>query len=265
MSEPIVSAEEQVQIEAELAKRLMQATARERQALYGAVYDEIYAMHFSRDASTLEFGASPALLPFLLKLTRPAEAVLEIGCGAGLMAIALARDGRQVTAIEVSQVMLDKARARSEGVGGVRFEKIRGVAIPSADAAFDSAYSIEVVEHLHEHDALAHFSEVCRVLRPGGRYWFMTPTRLASLGAGERFGVSVEVDADVHLKEWTYAELEPALKQAGFTNLAVPVRVHRALYLPWIPLRAAAAAERTRSSALRRILGLGLISVVARR
>ncbi|MBV9803781.1 MAG: class I SAM-dependent methyltransferase [Solirubrobacterales bacterium] len=265
MSDRSVSAEAQVQAEAELAKQLLSATDRERQKLYGTVYDEIYSMHLSRDPATLEFGATPRMLPFLLKLTRPGEPVLEIGCGAGLIAIELARAGRQVTALEVSEVVLDHARRRAAGVSGVHFEKVDGITVPHPDASFETAYSIEVIEHLHEQDAIAHFAEVHRLLRPGGRYWFATPSRLGSVGASERFGVEVAADADVHLKEWTYSELGHILARAGFNRLSVPVRVHRAQFLPWMPFALAMRAERARSRLLRRLLGVGAISVVARR
>jgi SAM-dependent methyltransferase len=250
----MTTAEEQVQIEAELAKRLLSAPEHDRRALYGEVYDEIFRMHLSRDASALEFGAAPMFLPFLLQLTRSTESVLEIGCGAGLMAIELARAGRKVTGVDVSQVILDKARARSKGVTGVEFEQVSGVTLPYPNETFDVAYSIEVVEHLHENDALAHFAEVRRVLRPGGRYWFLTPNGLTAGGASERFGVSIEADADVHLKVWTYRELLPVLRGIGFCRLWVPFRTHRALFLPWVPLDIMARAEWTGSRLLRRVL-----------
>jgi SAM-dependent methyltransferase len=250
----MTTAEEQVHIEADLAKQLLSAPEDDRRTLYGEVYDEIFRMHLSRDASTLDFGTSPMFLPFLLKLTRSTDSVLEIGCGAGSMAIELARAGRKVTGVDVSGVILDKARARSEGVEGVEFERVCGVALPYPDETFDAVYSIEVVEHLHEDDALAHFAEVRRVLRPDGRYWFLTPNGLAAASASERFGVSVDVDGDVHLKVWTYGELLPVLSGVGFRRLWVPFRVHRALFLPWLPLEVMARAEGTGSRALRRIL-----------
>lgn len=252
----MTSAEEQVQIEAELAKRLLSAPEHDRRALYGDVYDEIFRMHLSRDASTLDFGTSPMFLPFLLKLTRSAEPILEVGCGAGSMAIELARAGRKVIGIDVSQVILDKARARCKGVTGVEFERVSGVTLPYPDETFGAAYSIEVVEHLHENDALAHFAEMHRVLRPGGRYWFLTPSGLAAGGPSERFGVSIEAEADVHLKVWTYGELLPVLTGIGFCRLCVPFRAHRALFVPWLPLWFMARAEQTGSRALTRILGV---------
>jgi ubiquinone/menaquinone biosynthesis C-methylase UbiE len=259
----MISAEEQVRIEAELAKRLLRADTIERRKLYGDVYDEVYSMHLSRDPETLEFGASTIFIPFLLRLSRPGQSVLEIGCGTGLMAIELARAGRRVTGIDVSRVALDKARSRGEGVRGLEFTLVTGVHLPYPAAVFNCAYSIEVLEHLHEEDVKTHFTEVRRILRPGGRYWFMTPTALASRSAPERFGVSTPVDADVHLKEWTYQELEPLLREIGFSRIVVPFRVHRALSAPPMPIRLVSLAERLHSSRLHRYLGLGVCSVVA--
>jgi hypothetical protein len=125
-----------------------------------------------------------------------------------------------------------------------------------------------VLEHLHEADGAAHIAEVARVLRPGGRYWFVTPSPWESTGIDERFGVDVGADADVHLKEWTYGELRPVLRAAGFRRASVPVRDHRALWLPFVPFGTTVGFERIvrRSggrSAFQRLVNR--ISVVARR
>ncbi len=58
----------------QLAQRLAHASSAERMELYGAVYDRVYAMHFSRDPQTLDFGAGPELVGFLEKLTLPDDA-----------------------------------------------------------------------------------------------------------------------------------------------------------------------------------------------
>lgn len=259
----MTTSEEQVQAEADLAKQLLAANSAERQTMYGTVYDQIYTMHLSREPKALDFGASPRFVPFLIKLTQPGQSVFEIGCGAGLMAIELARVGRKVTGVDVSEVILEKARARAGDMAGVRFERVSGVRLPYPDQVFDCAYSIEVVEHLHERDASVHLAEVRRVLRPGGAYFFLTPTRLESVGASERFGVHLDVDADVHLKEWTHTELAPVLAQAGFSRVRVPIRVHRALGLPWMPASLAAVGERIPSPLVHRLMGLGHIAAVA--
>jgi malonyl-CoA O-methyltransferase len=93
--------------------------------------------------------------------------VLDLGCGTGRHALWLAGAGASVTAVDFSEGMMEKARAKP-GAEKVRFlvhdlhERL-----PFADGAFDRVVSGLVLEHLH---GLAPFlSEARRVLKPGGR------------------------------------------------------------------------------------------------
>jgi SAM-dependent methyltransferase len=240
----MISREEQVLAEAEIAKRLLAARDEERLQLYGEAYDRIYAMWLSREPDTLDFGATPDLIPTLVEQTGVGKRVLEIGCGTGLLAIALRDAGRVVTAVDVSQVALDRAAQRAQRLDRLDLLRVEGVALPFADGDFDFAYSVEVVEHLHESDARAHFTEVARVLRRGASYWFVTPSRHASSTAAKRFGVGIDADADVHLKEWTHRELRPALRASGFRRIRVLLASHGPRRHLAIPNSAAASLER---------------------
>jgi len=55
--------------------------------------------------------------------------------------------------------------------------------LPFPDASFDLIYSSHLVEHIHRKEFLAFLSETLRVLRPGGRHLFATPSlaRIADL------------------------------------------------------------------------------------
>ncbi|HZU75625.1 MAG TPA: class I SAM-dependent methyltransferase [Dehalococcoidia bacterium] len=263
-----VAPEEQLRVESELARRLLDAGDAERQQLYGEVYDRIMAMHLTRLGPTAveqTCGASPGLLGLLTRLTRPGEAVLEIGCGTGYLAIECARRGRRVTAVDVSGVNIETARRHAAALGAraPRFERVSGVQLPFADASFNFAYSVEVLEHLHARDVPLHLREVFRVLRPGGRYWILTPNGLDDCSAADRFGVHLhagESVADVHLKEWTYGELAIALRRAGFRALRTPWRQQRGHVLPFLPVGAKVAAERLaawfRNPRLRRLVSV---------
>jgi SAM-dependent methyltransferase len=234
--------------------------------MYGPVYDRIYEMHLESRPNQLEFGATPRLVPFLLKLTRPGDQVLEVGCGGGLLAMALARAGRRVLATDVAAVILDIARERAAGIENIEFVKVDGLELPAEADALDFAYSVEVLEHLHPDDVPTHLAELHRVLRPGGRCWILTPNAIGGQSAAERFGVDVEVDADVHLKEWRYAELDEMLARTGFRDVRSPW--HHLRVGPLFPVRAFARLERLprpllRSHLVRLALGVDSCSVVA--
>lgn len=265
----MVSPEQQVQIESQLAQRLADASPSERVKLYGPVYDRIYDMHLSRDPQTLDFGAGPELVRFLEKLTQPDDALLEVGCGGGLLAIEMARRGRRVLGIDVSARILEHARRRGLGTPGLTFAISEGTEIPARDRSFDFVYSVEVLEHLHAEDVATHLREVFRVLIPGGRYWLLTPNRLDTITSAQRFGVDVGASHDIHLKEWTYAELADQLRRAGFASLRSPWRNTKMTWLPLMPVRWFAAAERLPAGILRQrgsrsLAGIVACSIVAR-
>jgi 2-polyprenyl-3-methyl-5-hydroxy-6-metoxy-1,4-benzoquinol methylase len=265
-----VSPEQQVEAEGLLAQRLAHAAPDERRTLYGVVYDQIYDMHLSRDPHTLDFGAGPELVGFLERLTHAGDELLEVGCGGGLLAIEIARRGRRVLGIDVSSRILEQARLRAGPANRLTFATSEGTDIPACDGAFDFVYSVEVLEHLHQEDVSSHLREVHRVLRPGGHYWLLTPNRWDSVTSAKRFGVSADASADIHLKEWTYSELDRELRQAEFTSLRSPWRNARMMWLPLMPVETFVAAERLppailRHRSVRSLMGIVACSILARK
>jgi 2-polyprenyl-6-hydroxyphenyl methylase/3-demethylubiquinone-9 3-methyltransferase len=98
---------------------------------------------------------------------RPARGlqVLDLGCGKGRFAAALAEEGARVIGLDRSAAMLAGAAPAS-----ARFRRVRGSArrLPLAEAAFDAVIAIEVFEHLPPAAIDEVLGEVRRVLRPGG-------------------------------------------------------------------------------------------------
>jgi malonyl-CoA O-methyltransferase len=93
--------------------------------------------------------------------------VLDLGCGTGRHSLRLAAAGAAVTAIDFSDGMLAKARAKP-GADRIRFlSHDLHERLPLADDSFDLVVSGLMLEHLAKLDGF--FSEIRRVLRPGGR------------------------------------------------------------------------------------------------
>ena len=110
--------------------------------------------------------------PFSLGALDEGEDVLDVGCGAGLDSLVAAQmvgsDG-SVTGIDMTPEMLAKARAGAEALGAtnVTFLEADAERLPFGDASFDVAISNGVIDLIPDKDAV--FSELYRVLRPGGR------------------------------------------------------------------------------------------------
>ncbi len=96
--------------------------------------------------------------------------LLDVGCGTGAH-LAAFRDafGCSISGVDASPRMLEEARARLPDV-----DLRQGVAeeLPFAEAAFDAALMMLVVQHLDRPRA---FAEAHRVLRDGGRLLVHTP------------------------------------------------------------------------------------------
>ena len=110
--------------------------------------------------------------PFALGRLEPGERVLDVGSGAGTDSLVAAQmvgpEGR-VTGIDMTPEMLTKARAAANelGVGNVEFVESEAERLPFAEESFDVVISNGVIDLIPDKDAV--FSELFRVLRPGGR------------------------------------------------------------------------------------------------
>jgi SAM-dependent methyltransferase len=92
--------------------------------------------------------------------------LLDVGCGTGLLAVALAECGWSVTGIDVSADQLRLAARR-----GVEVLQADGAALPFEDASFDGAASMWT--HTDVEDLGAVLREIARVLWPSGPFVYL--------------------------------------------------------------------------------------------
>lgn len=105
-------------------------------------------------------------------VVRPGDKVLDSCCGTGDLAIAAAQAGGQVTGIDFSRPMLERARRKAPELEWIEGDAL---ALPFADGLFDAATVGFGVRNLAELDR--GLRELRRVLRPGGRLAILEITR----------------------------------------------------------------------------------------
>jgi SAM-dependent methyltransferase len=146
-----------------------------------AMYDDNY-LHFfgAAEASgpthgpvvgTAYRGTDAADLVWRLLDLEPGLEVLDLACGHGALANALAARGCRVTGLDSSAVFLDRARADAAAMG-LEVEFVAGDmrALPGWTGRFDRVVNWSTAFGYFDDDTnRAVLGEIARVLRPGGR------------------------------------------------------------------------------------------------
>jgi 2-polyprenyl-6-hydroxyphenyl methylase/3-demethylubiquinone-9 3-methyltransferase len=101
------------------------------------------------------------------------KAVLDVGCGGGILTEAMARRGARVTGIDLSEKALRVAELHLlESKLDVRYEKS---SVEDYQGAFDIVTCMELIEHVPDQGSLV--AACARLVRPGGHVFFSTINR----------------------------------------------------------------------------------------
>jgi ubiquinone/menaquinone biosynthesis C-methylase UbiE len=115
---------------------------------------------------------------------RPGEAVLDLGCGAGKMALYVGSRGGRAAGVDVAPFFLPRAAEEVDLVlGDLR-------RLPFVKGAFPRAYSLDVLEHLDEEGVREVLVEARRTVGPGGRIFVYTHAMESSRLAAFQRGVN---------------------------------------------------------------------------
>jgi ubiquinone/menaquinone biosynthesis C-methylase UbiE len=174
-------------------------------------------------AALVNKASGPAQDPLIAALAAtPTDRVLDVGCGSGQFAVAIAPFVAQVTGVDLTPAMLDKARVHQAkaGVANVDWLQADSTALPVADGAFDIVTSRSMFHHAA--DPAATLAEMRRACAPGGRIAVLdlTPTAEKSPAFD-----AVELLRDPsHARTLTAEQLRALGAGLGLEELAVQTR-----------------------------------------
>jgi SAM-dependent methyltransferase len=137
-------------------------------------HDAVTLDQFTKQA--VPFAAMPAhsdaaIVRLIREAARlgPRSAVLDVACGPGLVAFALAESAGHVTGLDITPAMLEKARELQgqRGLTNLTWQLGRADALPYPDESFDAVVTRFSFHHLtNPATALAEMVRVCQL---GGR------------------------------------------------------------------------------------------------
>ena len=164
-------------------------------------------------------------------------AVLDIGCGGGLVAEPLARLGAEVTGIDPGNENIDAAKAHAGGMGlDIDYRAETAEALAASGAAFDAVLLLEVIEHVP--NVPTFLNAVAPLVKPGGVMIVSTLNRTFKAYALAIIGAELILrwlPAGTH--QWerfvTPEELGSALRGAGLSVSDVTGMVYHPLGDDW--------------------------------
>lgn len=121
---------------------------------------------------------NPARLSYIAERTRLRGArVLDVGCGAGLLSEALAREGAHVSALDLAPELVDVAKLHLLESGltiDYRLQSVESLA-DELPTSFDAISCMEMLEHVPDPSSV--LAACARLLKPGGRIFLSTLNR----------------------------------------------------------------------------------------
>lgn len=152
--------------------------------------------------------------------------LLDLGCGTGFLTLGLLDHTRPIIALDIALPMLQVTRTKLADASNVTYLCADAEQLPLAGQIVDGVFSNLALQWCVNLEAV--FTDIKRVLKPGGRLAFSTfgPQTLQELKAAW-----ADVDDYNHVNEFYSADqLSGFLQLAGYTEIAFETRVYLSSY-----------------------------------
>jgi SAM-dependent methyltransferase len=165
-------------------------------------------------ADTMNDEAAMQLLLDALELGRD-DTVLDVACGPGIVAVAVARAAGSVVGIDLTPEMLELARERcaEAELDNTRFDLGDVTELPYGDDEFSRVVCRYALHHLT--DPAAVVAEMARVCAPGGRIVIADMIVGEDAATADRFNAAERARDPSHVRSMPISELTALVAGAG--------------------------------------------------
>ena len=178
--------------------------------------EELYA----RTLRDLKRGKFPGDFDVKLRMcaSTSGEKVLDIGCGTGWFAAAVAsKYGAEVLGIDASDYAINEARRRYGDITNLGFQVCDALLI-RYEQAFDKVSCLDVLEHFSNEDARSLLKRIHTALREGGTLVLCVPINdFLHLSPVRKLAGFLSIPTFEHKTFFSVQKIQVELRRAGFS------------------------------------------------
>ena len=163
--------------------------------------------------------AHQRLQEIVTDLIEPDDTVLECACGTGFLSAVIAKSCRSLTATDLSQKMLAKARQNCASFGNVSYEAADIGCLPYPDGIFDKVVAGNVI-HLLD-DPYGALREMNRVVKDGGKLIIPTYMNRDASGSTSGFAGAIGWAGADFKRQFTPDGYREFFLDAGYRDVSV--------------------------------------------
>jgi 2-polyprenyl-3-methyl-5-hydroxy-6-metoxy-1,4-benzoquinol methylase len=175
---------------------------------------------YERTLRDLKRGKFPGDFDVKLRMCdpKPAEKILDIGCGIGWFAGTLASQYRvEVLAVDASEYAINEARKRYGNVDNLDFQVCDALLI-EYEEAFDKILCLDVLEHFSYEEAQIVLRKIHTALREGGSLVLCVPINdISHLPPMRKLAKFLNVPTFEHKTFFSIQKVEAELNRVGFS------------------------------------------------
>lgn len=167
---------------------------------------------------------------------QPHMKIIDMACGTGTLARALARQTAHVTAVDGSSALLQQARtlAEAQGLDTIRFQEIRGELSPFPSDSFDMAIARFALHHCV--DAALTLSEMMRLVHAQGHVAIIDLLAPGDIQLSERYNHYERLRDQRHIRALTFDQLHNTIRDTGLEILHTDLCDMDSAVVPWLAL-----------------------------
>jgi ubiquinone/menaquinone biosynthesis C-methylase UbiE len=155
----------------------------------------------------------------------PADSVLDVACGPGLMACAFAKVARHVTGIDLTPAMIEQAKVmqQANGLTNLAWHVGDVQPLPFADASFSLVFTRYSFHHFLDPKTV--LAEMVRVCTPGGRV-VVVDVFTSGPDQAEAYYRLEKLRDPSHVRALALEEMTSLVTQAGLWNVQTQLYKH---------------------------------------